>query len=112
MVGKTVGVDEHNCDGFYAFSVGSRQISTNRCNIRFLFYRSVGAHALINLGHALVEHVGLDNLPGEYLWTRLVADLECIAESSGNQQKRPFTLTLEQGIGRDRGAHLDGTNAA
>src|SRR5262249_43159323 len=92
MVRKAIGVHEDNCDSFYAISLGRHQISAHGRDIRFPFERSVGAHAFINFSHALVEHVGLDDLPGEYIWPRLIADLEAIAESLGDQQERAFAL--------------------
>ena len=50
--------------------------------------------------------LGLDDLLGEDLRPRLVADLERVAETLGDQQQRALALALEQRIGRDRGAHL------
>ena len=74
--------------------------------------RAVGAHALVDLGDALVEHVRLDDVAGKNLRPRLVADLERVAETLGDQQQRALALALEQRIGGDRGAHLHGADAA
>ena len=43
--------------------------------------RAVGAHALVDFGDALVQHVGLDDLARENLRPRLVADLQRVAET-------------------------------
>src|SRR5262249_51417044 len=62
--------------------------------------------ALIHLDHALVEHLRLDDVAGENFRPRLIADLEGIAKTLGDEQERALALALEQRIGRDRGAHL------
>src|SRR5262249_8898818 len=53
---------------------------------------------------------GLDDLAGENLRPRLVADLERVAETLGGDQQRALALAFEQRIGGDRGAHLHGAN--
>jgi hypothetical protein len=70
------------------------------------------AFALVDLGDALVEHVGLDDLARENLRPRLVADLERVAETACDQQQHPVALALEQRVGGNRGAHLDRADLA
>ena len=74
--------------------------------------RAVGAHALVDFGDALVQHVGLDDVAGENLRPRLVADLQRVAETFGDQQQRAVALALEQRVGGDRRAHLHRADAA
>ena len=74
-------------------------------------HRAVGAHALVDLDHALVQHVGLDDVAGENFRPRLVADAQGVAKTLGDQQQRALALALEQRIGGDRGAHLHGADA-
>ncbi len=79
--------------------------------IRLLLDRAVGAHALVDLDDALVEHVGLDDMAGEDLRPRLVADAQRVAEALGDDEERALALALEQRIGGDRGAHLHRADA-
>ena len=80
--------------------------------IEFTLDRAVGAHALVDLGDALVEHFRLDDVAREDLWPRLVADPQRIAEAARDQQQRALALALEQRVGGDRGAHLHRADAA
>ena len=57
----------------------------HRGEIGRALHRAVGAHALVDFGDALVEHVGLDDFARENLRPRLVADLERVAETLGDQ---------------------------
>ena len=88
------------------------EIGAHRVEIGRALDRAVGAHALVDLGDALVEHVRLDDVAGEDLRPRLVADLERVAETLGDQQQRAVALALEQRVGGDRRAHLHRADAA
>ena len=46
-------------------------------------------------------------MPREDIGPRLISDAERIAEAFGDDQNRPVALTLQQGVGRDGGTHLD-----
>src|SRR5262249_55299975 len=52
-----------------------------------------------------------DDLAGEDFRPRLVADAQRVAEPFGHEQERALALALEQGVGGDRRAHLDGADA-
>ena len=84
----------------------------HRGEIGLLLDRAVGAHALVDLDHALEQHFGLDDLLGEDLRPRLVADAQRVAETFRGHQQRALALALEQRVGGDRGAHLHGADAA
>ena len=83
----------------------------HRGEVGLLLHRAVGAHALVHLDDALVEHLRLDDVAGEDLRPRLVADLERVAETLGDEEERALALALEQRIGGDGGAHLDRADA-
>ena len=101
--------DRHRID---AVGLGRFEIGAHRGKIGRALHRAVGAHALVDFGDALVQHVGLDDLARENLRPRLVADLERVAEALGDQQQRAVALALEQRVGGDRGAHLHRADAA
>ena len=82
---KAVGVDEYDCDRFNTVGLGSLQIGTHRRQVGLLFHGAVGTHPLVNFGDALVEHVGLDDVAGENFRARLIADLERVTETLGDQ---------------------------
>ena len=77
---EAIGVHEHDRDRLDA--VGERRVSAARAGeIERVLNGAVGAHALVDLDHALVQHLRLDDVPGEDLWPRLVADLQRVAET-------------------------------
>ena len=82
---KAVGVHEHDRHRIDAVGLGRFEIGAHRGKIGRALHRAVGAHALVDFGDALVEHVGLDDLARENLRPRLVADLERVAEALGDQ---------------------------
>ena len=77
-----------------------------RGEVRLALDGSVGTHALVHFEDALVEHFRLDDVAGKDLRPRLVADLEGVAKTLGDDEERALALALEQRIGRDRGAHF------
>ena len=112
VLGIAIGVHEHDRHRGDAVGLGRFEIAPHGGEIGRALDRAVGAHALVDLGDALVQHVGLDDVAGENLRPRLVADLERVAETLGDQQQRALALALEQRVGGDRRAHLDRADAA
>ena len=113
VLGIAVGVHEHDRDRLDAVGA-ARAASSARTASRSgaLLDRAVGAHALVDLDDALVQHLGLDDVLGEDLRPRLVADAQRVAETLGGDQQRAVALALEQRVGGDRRAHLDRADAA
>jgi hypothetical protein len=105
-----VGVHEHDRDGADAVVEGLPQPARARRD-RAALDRAVGAHALVDLDDALVEHLRLDDLRWRRCRPRLIADLERVAEAARDHQQRAVALALEQRVGGDRGAHLDRADA-
>ncbi len=70
--------------------------------------RPVGPDALVDFDRGLVEHRRLDDTAGEDVGARLVADLQRVTESPGDEQEDAVTLSLEERVGGDGGPHLDG----
>ena len=112
VFGKAIGMHEYDRDRFYAVCLGGGQIGTHGCEIRFLLDCAVGAHAFVDFCYALIKRVRLDDVASENFRPGLVTDLECVAETFGDQQERPLAFTFEEGIGSNGCAHFHGTNAA
>ena len=106
VLGIAVGVHEHDRHRLDAVGFGRAEIALHGGEVGRFLHRAVGAHALVDFGHALIEHVGLDDLAREDFRPRLVADLERVAEPLGDQQQRALALALEQRIGGNGSAHL------
>ena len=109
--GMGVGVHEHNGDRGDAVRHRGPQVLLQCARIERLLHRAVGAHALVGLHHAGVEHLGLDDLFRKDVGPRLVADLQLVLEALGYHQQGRLALALEQRVGGDGGAHLDGGDA-
>ncbi len=112
MLRVTIGVHEHDCDRPDAVGERGGKLGAHRGEIGRALHRAVGAHALVDLDDALEQHLGLDDVLGENLRPRLVADLERVAKSPGGQQQRPHAFALQECIGGNGGAHFYGTDAA
>jgi hypothetical protein len=108
LVGRMViAVHEHDRDGSEAVGQGGFEIMRDGGKIGRSIDGAVGADALVDFDHALIQHVRLDDLACEDFWPCLIADLERVAESPGNQEERARTLALEQRIGGNSRAHFD-----
>ncbi len=109
---KAVGVHEDDRDG--VVFLRSRRLESRAHDVRvgLRFDGPVGEHALVDLDHPGVELLGLDDLLREDLGARLVADLERVTKTARREEQRALAATLEQRVGRDRRAHLDGADRA
>ncbi len=67
---------------------------------------AVRIDALVDLDHALVQHLRQDDAAGEQLRPVLVADAQRVGEALGDGEHHPVALALQQRVGGDRGAHL------
>ena len=82
VLGIAVGVHEHDRHRLDAVAHRRFENAPHHREIGRALHRAVGAHALVDFRHALVEHVGLDDLARENFRPRLVADLERVAETA------------------------------
>ena len=106
VLGVAIGMHEHDRDRPDAGGARGRKLAPQRGEVRLALDGSVGTHALVHFEDALVEHFRLDDVAGKDLRPRLVADLEGVAKTLGDDEERALALALEQRIGGDRGAHL------
>ena len=74
--------------------------------------RAVGAHALLDLDHVGVQHLGQHDVPGEDVGAVLVADAQRVAEAGGDREHGRLPAPLEQSVGGHRRAHLDRVDRA
>ena len=58
----------------------------------------------------LIQHLRQGDLAVEQPRPRLIGDAELVTEPFGNDKERAVALALEQGVGGDGGAHLDGVD--
>jgi hypothetical protein len=65
---------------------------------------------LVDFDHALEQNFGLDDVAREDLRPRLVSYLERVAEALGGDEHGALALALEQRVGCDGRAHLDGAD--
>ena len=84
VLAKTVSVHEHDGDAANAVALRTQKLGTHRIEVNGALDCAVGADALVDLGDAFVEHVRLDDVPGEDFRPRLVADPQRIAEALGD----------------------------
>src|SRR5439155_981370 len=74
MLGLTIGMHEHDRGSVDAVGAGALEIAAHGGEVGLDFDRAVGAHALVNLECALVEHFRLDDMARKDLRPRLVSD--------------------------------------
>ena len=112
VIGIAVGVHEHDGDGLDAVGHRLFERGAHGVEIKLALDGAVGQHALVDLDDALEQHLRLDDVLGENLRPRLVADAKRVAKALGGQQQRALALALQQRVGGDRGAHLHRADAA
>jgi hypothetical protein len=106
MLRIAVSVHEYDRHRLNAVGHGALELGAHRGKVQLALDRAVGADTLVDLEHLLEQHFRLDDVLGENLRPRLVADAQRVAETLGGEKKRAVALALQQRIGRDRGAHL------
>ena len=106
VLGMRVGVHEDDGHRVDAGSARAAQLGFERAEIERPLHRAVGAHTLVRLDDAAVQHLRLDDALGENVGTRLRADLELVLEPAGDDEQRRIALALEQRVGGDGGPHL------
>ena len=107
VLGIAVGVHEDDGDGLEALLLGARELGAHGLEVRRGLDGSVGEDAFVDFDDARIELLRLDDIAGEDVRARLIADLQRVAKPLGRHQQRALAAALEQCIGGDRGAHLD-----
>ena len=107
VIGKAVGVHQHDGDGTQAGVEARLQALTHVGLIQRDEYVSVRRHALRHLLHPAVEQFGQHDVPVEQARAVLVADAQLVAEAARDEQRRGLAPALQQRIGRNGGPHPD-----
>ncbi len=110
VIGIAEIVQKHDGDGIDTVIARSRERRARGAFIEGLLLVPVGGDAPGDLANPLVEHLGFDDVAVEQLRAGLVADAKRIREAVVDDENDAVALALEQRIGGDRGAHLDGAD--
>ena len=105
---KTIPVHEHDGAGADAARERGAQRGFGRSLVECAHHLAMCAHALVDLDHFLVEHRRQFDAPHEEFRPVLVGDAQGIGETARGHEHGAVALALEQRIGCDRRAHLDG----
>ena len=87
------------------------QLRLERGDVERRLHRPVGAHALVGLDDAPIQHLRLHDALGEDVRPRLRADLELILQPARDDEQGGVAFALQERVGRDRRPHLDGGDA-
>ncbi|MNS43120.1 hypothetical protein D3C72_755140 [compost metagenome] len=101
------GVDQGDGDGLIAFRQTGAEHGGRRLLIERLEGLAIDRNPPPDLFHSLVKRRGKADVEVEQPRPCLVADAQQVAEAAVDQQKGAGALAFEQGVGGDRGAHLD-----
>ena len=102
-----IAVQQDDGDRAHALGQARLEVTAGRGEIERLHDRAVGAHPLLHLDHIGIEELGEHDLAGEDVRSVLIADAQRVAQALRDREDDRLALSLEQGIGRDGGAHLD-----
>ena len=108
VVGVHMGMQESNCHGPKPAGIGPAQGRAGSRLVQRGNLGPLGVKPPRHLVHSLVQQIGAADVQIEQGGARLRSDPQKIAEPFGDQQQNPFALALQQGIGGNGGAHLDG----
>ena len=111
VAGKAVAVHGDDGDGTEPLLVGGGERLARLRLVERPVDAAVGHQPFVDLHHLGVELFGQDDVAGEDVGTILVADSQTVAETAGDGQHGGRALALEERVGGDRGAHLDGVDA-
>ncbi len=105
VLGVEVGVQEGDGAGREALLEEGREIESL---IQWRDYRAIGRKTLDRLQDAGIERLGFDDIQREEVGPGLVADQQAVAEPFRGQEQGLGAFPLQEGVGGDGGAHLDG----
>ena len=111
MGGIRVAVHEDDGDALDAAGAQRGEIAGELRRIERGHDPAVHVDAFRCLDDLPVERIGTLDAPREQRGPRLIADAQRVAEAGRDHQRRGRPLALEQGIGRDCGAHADRVDA-
>ena len=126
MIRINIGMHQHDGQAFNPFCQKRFQIHADLFEIgRFQDFNPVSGNtgnrggggrriiflkdpdALVNFQDGFINRFGFFDFQIEQPWPVLFSDGEQVSESPGNEQTRPGSLFLQEGVGRDGGPHAD-----
>lgn len=96
---------QHDGDGLEAARADLLQGFADFRFVQFLLDFAIGQNALVDLGDEAIEQLRFDDVLGENIGPRLVADLQGIAEAARGDQGSRLAFALQESVGRNRGSH-------
>ena len=104
-----VPVAVHQDHGYSADAgfAGIPQVPRQPLFVQRLQDGAVAIDSLVGLDHVGIERLRQDDMPVEQARTLLVADPQGVAESPCDHQRGRLAPSLQQGVGRHGGTHLD-----
>ena len=106
------GVHQHDGAGPDALGVRRREFVARGGCIEMFHHFAVDADTAVDLDDGFVEHRRQGDGEVEQARAGLVADAQGVGKASVHHQQGAVALALEQGVGGDSGAHLDGGDVA
>ena len=103
-----VGMQKRDGAGLVALGHGGLQRSRQGLAVERAHDPALGVQALVGLDDAGVERRRAHDGQGEQVRPGLVADQHAVGEPLGGDEQRLRPVALQQGVGGDGGAHLDG----
>jgi hypothetical protein len=107
VVGEAKAVQQHDGHGAEALVEDLLETGASGCLVQRTQHRPLDADPLVDLDHAGVKGLGLDDVAVEQLGPGLVADAQGVGMALGDRQDGRLAGPLEQRVGGDGGAHLD-----
>ena len=105
-----VGVQEGDGATGEAFQDRVMQAGGKVLQIKGLQHQPIRRQPLTGLDRPLIKRLWLDDVESKQLGPRLVPDDQRIAKPPRGDEQGPGAPPLQQGVGRDRRAHLDGAD--
>ncbi len=106
--GMAVAVQQDDGDAPQTVPAGLAQGRSGGGDVEGADDRAVRVDAFGDLDDTLVQRLGKYDLAVEEPRPVLVGDAQRVAEAFGDDQRGRLSLALQEGVGGDRGAHLDG----
>ena len=104
---EAISVQEHDGDRPDACRKGGHHADPCMGKVERDQNLSFSAQSLPDFDHPVVEKRRFDDIEIEQAGASLIADLESIPESLGDDEKGALALALQERVGGDRRAHLD-----
>ncbi len=107
MLGKRPAVHQQNGEAVEALRAKLGKAGSGLGFVERNEHFAARANALVHFGDRGMEHLRQHDVAGKNFGSGLRADPQRVGEAARGDQRGALALALEQGIGRDGGAHAD-----